>query len=29
MLRNPAIVNLFDGAALSVPCHVPGTAPSA
>jgi aspartyl-tRNA(Asn)/glutamyl-tRNA(Gln) amidotransferase subunit A len=27
MLRNPAIVNLFDGCALSVPCHVPGTAP--
>jgi len=27
MLRNPTIVNLFDGCALSVPCHVPGTAP--
>ncbi len=27
MLRNPSIVNLFDGCALSVPCHVPGTAP--
>lgn len=27
MLRNPAIVNLFDGCALSVPCHAPGTAP--
>src|SRR6516165_11040798 len=27
MLRNPAIVNLFDGCALSIPCHVPGTAP--
>jgi aspartyl-tRNA(Asn)/glutamyl-tRNA(Gln) amidotransferase subunit A len=27
MLRNPAIVNLFDGCALSVPCHPPGTAP--
>jgi len=27
MLRNPAIVNLFDGCALSVPCHEPGTAP--
>jgi aspartyl-tRNA(Asn)/glutamyl-tRNA(Gln) amidotransferase subunit A len=27
MLRNPAIVNLFDGCALSVPCHVLGTAP--
>jgi aspartyl-tRNA(Asn)/glutamyl-tRNA(Gln) amidotransferase subunit A len=27
MLRNTAVVNLFDGCALSVPCHVPGTAP--
>jgi aspartyl-tRNA(Asn)/glutamyl-tRNA(Gln) amidotransferase subunit A len=27
MLRNPAVVNLFDGCALSIPCHVPGTAP--
>jgi aspartyl-tRNA(Asn)/glutamyl-tRNA(Gln) amidotransferase subunit A len=27
MLRNPAIVNLFDGCALSVPCHERGTAP--
>lgn len=27
MLRNAAIVNLFDGCALSVPCHEPGTAP--
>jgi aspartyl-tRNA(Asn)/glutamyl-tRNA(Gln) amidotransferase subunit A len=27
MLRNPAIVNLFDGCALSIPCHAPGTAP--
>lgn len=27
MLRNPSTVNLFDGCALSVPCHVPGTAP--
>jgi aspartyl-tRNA(Asn)/glutamyl-tRNA(Gln) amidotransferase subunit A len=27
MLRNPSIVNLFDGSALSVPCHDPGTAP--
>jgi aspartyl-tRNA(Asn)/glutamyl-tRNA(Gln) amidotransferase subunit A len=27
MLRNAAIVNLFDGCALSVPCHDPGTAP--
>lgn len=27
MLRNPSMVNLFDGCALSVPCHAPGTAP--
>ena len=27
MLRNPAIVNLFDGCALSIPCHEPGSAP--
>ena len=27
MLRNPSIVNLFDGCALSVPCHDPGTSP--
>jgi len=27
MLRNAAVINLFDGCALSVPCHVPGTAP--
>jgi aspartyl-tRNA(Asn)/glutamyl-tRNA(Gln) amidotransferase subunit A len=27
MLRNPALVNLFDGCALSVPCHRPGDAP--
>ena len=27
MLRNPVIVNLFDGCALSVPCHDPGSAP--
>jgi aspartyl-tRNA(Asn)/glutamyl-tRNA(Gln) amidotransferase subunit A len=27
MLRNPAVVNLFDGCALSIPCHMPGTAP--
>ncbi len=27
MLRNPSIVNLFDGCALSVPCHDPGSAP--
>jgi aspartyl-tRNA(Asn)/glutamyl-tRNA(Gln) amidotransferase subunit A len=27
VIRNTAVVNLFDGCALSVPCHVPGTAP--
>ncbi len=27
MLRNPSLVNLFDGCALSIPCHDPGTPP--
>jgi aspartyl-tRNA(Asn)/glutamyl-tRNA(Gln) amidotransferase subunit A len=27
MLRNPSLVNLFDGCALSIPCHEPGNAP--
>jgi aspartyl-tRNA(Asn)/glutamyl-tRNA(Gln) amidotransferase subunit A len=27
MLRNPSIVNLFDGCALSIPCQDPGNAP--
>jgi aspartyl-tRNA(Asn)/glutamyl-tRNA(Gln) amidotransferase subunit A len=27
MLRNPSIVNLFDGCALTIPCHEPGAAP--
>jgi aspartyl-tRNA(Asn)/glutamyl-tRNA(Gln) amidotransferase subunit A len=27
MLRNTGVVNLFDGCALSIPCHEPGTAP--
>ena len=27
MLRNPSVVNLFDGCALSVPCHEAGSAP--
>lgn len=27
MLRNPSIVNLFDGCALSIPCQPPGSAP--
>ncbi|HEU5136724.1 MAG TPA: amidase [Steroidobacteraceae bacterium] len=28
MLRNAALVNLFDGCALSIPCHEPGEAPT-
>jgi aspartyl-tRNA(Asn)/glutamyl-tRNA(Gln) amidotransferase subunit A len=27
MVRNAGVVNAFDGCALSIPCHVPGTAP--
>jgi aspartyl-tRNA(Asn)/glutamyl-tRNA(Gln) amidotransferase subunit A len=27
MLRNPSLVNLFDGCALSIPCHRAGEAP--
>ena len=27
MLRNASLVNLFDGCALSIPCHSPGSAP--
>ncbi len=27
MLRNASLVNLFDGCALSIPCHSPGAAP--
>lgn len=27
ILRNPTLVNFLDGAALSLPCHEPGTAP--
>jgi aspartyl-tRNA(Asn)/glutamyl-tRNA(Gln) amidotransferase subunit A len=27
MLRNPSLVNLFDGCALTLPCQAPGTAP--
>ena len=27
MLRNAAMVNLFDGCALSIPCHDQGSAP--
>ena len=26
-LRNPTVVNFFDGCALSIPCHEPGAAP--
>jgi aspartyl-tRNA(Asn)/glutamyl-tRNA(Gln) amidotransferase subunit A len=26
-LRNPSVVNFFDGCALSIPCHEPGAAP--
>ncbi|MBL8313728.1 MAG: amidase [Rubrivivax sp.] len=27
MLRNPSLINFLDGCALSLPCHVPGSAP--
>jgi len=27
MVRNTVVVNLFDGCALTIPCHAPGTAP--
>jgi len=27
MLRNPSLVNLFDGCAVTIPCHEPGSAP--
>lgn len=27
MLRNPSIINMLDGCALSLPCHRPGSAP--
>ncbi|RZT92530.1 amidase [Rivibacter subsaxonicus] len=27
LLRNPSVVNLLDGCALSLPCHAPGTPP--
>lgn len=27
LLRNPSVVNLLDGCAISLPCHAPGTAP--
>jgi Asp-tRNA(Asn)/Glu-tRNA(Gln) amidotransferase A subunit family amidase len=27
LLRNPAVVNLLDGCALSLPCHAPGEMP--
>jgi len=28
ILRNPTFINFLDGCALSVPCHVPGSAPA-
>ena len=28
ILRNPSVVNLLDGCAISVPCHEPGSAPT-
>ncbi len=28
LLRNPSVVNLLDGCALSLPCHAPGTMPA-
>jgi amidase/aspartyl-tRNA(Asn)/glutamyl-tRNA(Gln) amidotransferase subunit A len=28
LLRNPAVVNMLDGCALSLPCHVPGEMPA-
>lgn len=27
LLRNPSVVNLLDGCAISLPCHAPGSAP--
>jgi amidase/aspartyl-tRNA(Asn)/glutamyl-tRNA(Gln) amidotransferase subunit A len=27
LLRNTSVVNLFDGCALSLPCHAPGELP--
>lgn len=27
LLRNPSIINLLDGCAVSIPCHTPGTLP--
>ncbi len=28
LLRNPSVVNMLDGCAISIPCHVPGELPS-
>jgi len=28
LLRNPSIINLLDGCAVSVPCHAEGTLPA-
>jgi Asp-tRNA(Asn)/Glu-tRNA(Gln) amidotransferase A subunit family amidase len=27
LLRNPSVVNMLDGCAISIPCHVPGELP--
>ena len=27
MLRNPSVVNMLDGCAISLPCHLPGELP--
>ena len=27
LLRNPSVVNMFDGCAISIPCHLPGELP--
>ncbi len=28
LLRNPSVVNMLDGCAISIPCHVPGELPT-
>jgi aspartyl-tRNA(Asn)/glutamyl-tRNA(Gln) amidotransferase subunit A len=28
ILRNPSIINFFDGCAISLPCHLPGEPPA-
>ena len=27
LLRNPSVINMLDGCALSLPCHLPGELP--